>query len=187
MSLVEVMIALALMSLLSIITVTGMIMHGRLAKSNHERQRIAEASRRFVDDIQVRALDATILRVDPGPTGAGTVLTIGAPNPSTPGVIDYRQYAYIDADGTSSTTEDNRIVLRSENKPTSTEGELVLDNCSPAAGAGPVFTMVAGTARPLVNVKLRVGDRTFPASANDDRLTGRGYQSFLIYAFLSSY
>jgi type II secretory pathway pseudopilin PulG len=126
---VEVLIALALLSLLSLITVTGMMVHARTAQSNLSQYKIAENARRFVDVVQDMALDATILRTNTGPAGADTVLTIGKPDPPSPGSTIYKQYAYIDDDNNPATIRDNRIVERDVNTPG--------NQCSPSSRIRP--------------------------------------------------
>ena len=182
-TLIEVLISLALMLLLSIITVQGMIVHGRMAHSNMMRERIADGSRRFVEGVQVFALDATVIRVDTGPAGPQTVLTLGKTDPSA-GNIVYKEYAYLDEDNNPATIKDNSIVERSTFEPLSTSGKVILQYCSPVAGT-PVFERESGTARPLYTINLRVGDRTYPANDADNAITGQGYQSFLINANFS--
>lgn len=183
-SLVEVLISLTMMLLLSIITVQGMILHGRMAQSNLTRERLAENSRRMMDSISVFALDATIIRVGSGPAGANTVLTLGKPNPDDLTTILYKQFAYLDPDDNPATINDNVIVERSQNSPMSTEGSTLVQYCSPVTGTS-IFAKVVGSARPLYAVNLRVGDRSYPSSNADDAITGHGYQSFLINANFS--
>lgn len=178
-TLVEVVIAVALLVLLSLITVTGMVFHARTAASNLHRQRIAENARNFQDAVQIAALDATIIRIDTGPAGDGTVLTIGKPDPNTPGATIFRQFAYLDDDGNPNTIEDNRIVMRDTNTPNATTGKMLVQYVSPVAGTN-VFTQATNTLRPLYRINLHVGDRSRALMSEDNRLTGPGYQGFRI-------
>ena len=178
-TLIEAIVSVALLVVLSGITVYGMIFHARTAKSNLVRERIAEQSRKFIDFAQIAALDATIIRIDSGPAGAGTVLTIGKPDPDNVGSVIYKQYAYLDTDGNPATINDNRIVERDTNTPNATTGKLLVEYCYPVTGTR-IFTQDAKSLRPLFNINLRVGDRTFPANNADNAFTGPGYQAFQI-------
>ncbi len=184
MTLVEVMISLVLMLLLSIITIGGMMMHARMARANLTREQIAESSRRLVSAAQVLALDATVLRVDAGPSGANTVLTIETPDPADSSVTIIKQFAYIDRDMNPNTIGDNVVVERDTNSPGATTGKVIMELCS-VVGTKKVFEQPTGTARPLININLRLGDRTSPAGNADNAFTGPGYQSFLISASVS--
>jgi len=184
-SLTEVLVSLALLLMLSIITVGGMVMHARLAQSNLEMQRMAEGSRRFVDAVQTAALDATLILVNNGPAGLNTVLTIGKPDVNSTTATIFRQFAYLDDDGNPETIRDNRIVQRDVNAPMATSGNKVLDYCSPLPDGTPIFsTITAGKA--VYEINLRVGDRTNPGNIQDNAVTGRGTQTFLIKANVSS-
>jgi prepilin-type N-terminal cleavage/methylation domain-containing protein len=183
-SLVEVMISVALLALLSLITVTGMMFHARMAQSNLAKQKMAEGARRFVEMAQIAVMDATIVKIETGPSGANTVLTIGRPDPANVGSVIYKQYAYIDADGNPATIGDNRIIERDANEPMSTSGKMLLEYCS-LNGSSAVFSQVAAAALPLYQINLRVGDRTYPGNVADNAFTGRGYQSYLINAQLA--
>ncbi len=183
-SLVEVIISLALLILLSLITIQGMMMHARMVKANITQQQVAEGSRRFVDAIQVSALDATIMRIETGPAGPATVLTLGRPDPGNAGGILYEQYAYLDPDGNPDTIGDNILVVRNSNQPMATSGKPLIQLCSPVQGKA-IFSKVDNAARPLINIDLQVGDRTSPPSASDNAETGNGYQGFRIAASIS--
>lgn len=180
MSLVELMISLALLTLLSLVTVSGMIYHSRVAKSNLSRQRMAEGARRFIQGAQVTMIDSTIARVETGPSGPNTVLTIGRPDPNNVGAVVYTQYAYIDRDGNPNTLNDNVVVVRSQNTPLATTGDVLIELASPVTGQN-VFTQMPAS-YPLFEINLHVGDRTFPASNADNAFTGPGYQGYRIQA-----
>lgn len=184
-SLLEVLMAVFLLSLLSIITVMGMIMHARVAKSNLMQQRMAENSRRFLDAVQVAALDSTVIRVDDGPAGADTVLTLEKPNPDNPTATIITQYAYLDPDNNPATIGDNVLVMRNTDTPSATTGEAVISYCSPVSGKA-VFSRNEKAAKPLFDINLRVGDRTFPGNAEDNRFTGNGTQMYRLVASIST-
>ena len=183
-SLVEVMFSVVLLSLLSLIAVMGMILHSRMAKSNIEQQRMAENSRRFIDEVQVEALDATIIRLDDGPSGPDTVLTLAKPDPANPANTKFYQFAYIDADGTTDTIEDNRIIKRYLDTPMATTGDEVVRYVTPMAPG--IFSQDLRAGRDLFNINARVGDRTYPANNTDNRLTGIGTQMYRIAASVST-
>jgi len=184
-SLIEVIVSLALLLLLSIITVGGMIMHARLAQSNLEMQRMAEGSRRFVDAVQTAALDATLIQVNNGPAGVNTVITLGKPDVNSTTATIFKQFAYLDDDGNPATIRDNRIVQRDAHTPSATGGNVVLSYCSPLPDGTPIFSsIIAG--KPVYEINLRVGDRTNPGNNEDNAVTGRGTQTFLIKANVSS-
>ncbi len=180
MSMVELMISLALLTLLSLVTVSGMIYHSRVAKSNLSRQRIAEGARRFVQGAQIAMIDSTIARVDTGPSGPNTVLTIGRPDPNNPGSVVFTQYAYIDRDSNPNTLNDNVIVVRNQDSPLATTGDVIIELASRVTGQN-VFTQMPA-AYPLFEINLHVGDRTFPASNADNAFTGPGFQGYRIKA-----
>lgn len=182
MSMVELMISLALLTLLSLVTVSGMIYHSRVAKSNLVRQRMAEGARRFIQGAQIAMIDSTVARIDTGPSGPNTVLTIGRPDPNNAGGVVYTQYAYIDRDGNPNTLNDNVVVVRNENSPLATTGNVLMEYASRVTGKN-VFTQMS-SAYPLYEVNLHVGDRTFPASNADNAYTGPGYQGYRIQALV---
>ena len=183
-SLTEVIVSLALLLMLSMITVGGMIMHARLAQSNIEMQRMAEGSRRFVDAVQTAALDATLIQVNNGPSGLNTVLTIGKPDVNSTTATLFKQFAYLDGDGNPATIRDNRIVQRDVNTPAASTGNQVVEFCSPLPDGTPVFSAITA-GKPVYEINLRVGDRTNPGNNEDNAVTGRGTQTFLIKANVS--
>lgn len=184
-SLVEVIIAIFILVLLSLITVSGMIFHARTAQSNLTKQRMAEGARRFVEGAQIAILDSTNVRIGTGPAGANTVLTIEAPDPTNASNVIFKQYAYLDGDGKPETIRDNRIVERSVDTPMATDGKVLVEYCSPVDASTNIFSLNPDSPKALYEVRLRVGDRTDPPSAEDNGITGKGYQSFLITASLS--
>lgn len=183
-SLVEVVVSMALLVVLSGITVTGMIYHSRTAQANLSRQKMADSARRFVNSAQIGAMDATVMEVTSGPSGPGTVLTLGHPNPANPTQVIYKQYAYLDGDGSAATIRDNRIVERNVNTPNATTGNTIAEYCAPVPGKS-VFTYLTTATLPVVHIQLRLGDQTNPPSAADNAVTGRGYQSYLINALIT--
>lgn len=183
-SLVEVVVSMALLVVLSGITVTGMIYHSRIAQSNLSKQKTAESARRFVGAAHIEAMDATIMEVSDGPAGPGTVLTLGHPDPADPTRVVFKQYAYLDGDNNRATIRDNRIVERTVNTPDATTGKTIVEYCAPPPGK-PVFTYLNTATLPMVQIQLRIGDQSNPPSAADNAVTGRGYQSFLINAFIT--
>lgn len=184
-SLVEVIIAVFILVLLSLITVTGMMFHARMAQSNLAKMRMAEGARRFIEGAQIAILDSTNVRVDTGPAGANTVLTLESPDPANASNVVVKQYAYLDGDGNPATIGDNRIVERNVDTPMATAGKVLVEYCSPVNATTSIFSKNPDSPRPLYEVKLRVGDRTNPANNADNAFTGKGYQSFLIDAGLA--
>lgn len=187
-SLVEVTVSSVLLIILSIITVGGMIVHARMAQANITRHEMSEGSRRFMELANVEALDATIVRVDDGPAGEDTVLTLGRPDPANIGGSIFRQLVYLDTDGNPATLRDNRIVERTvtdlSNTGTATDGTVLVKYCR-RVGNTPIFSLDPNAVKPLVNILFRVGDQTYPQSNADDAVTGKGYQSFLVSTSVS--
>lgn len=181
-TLIEVIISVALLIMLSVLVVGAMIMHMRLAKANMAQQRMTETSRRLLDEIQTFALDANQISVDAGPAGAGTVLTLRKVTPA--GGTEIRQYAFINPDANSATIGDNIIVSRRVDTPNATTGDTKIQYVSPVSGT-PVFQLSTQSARTLVNINFRIGDRTNPSNNDDNRFTGPGYQSFLVSSNVS--
>jgi len=183
MTLVEVVVSLALLVLLSLITIVGMVLHARMAQSNMTREQIADGARRLMEIANVGALDATVIRVDTGPAGPNTVLTLGHPDPTDSSKVIWTQLAFLDDDNTTSTIRDNRIVVRNTDTPMASTGDTLIRYCAPA-GAG-LFTLNSKSATPLVDISLRIGDQTYPPSAKDNAVTGKGYQSLLVTTSIS--
>lgn len=182
-TMVEVFMASSVLVLLSLVTVTGMIAHARMAQSNMSMQRMAEDGRRMLDDMNIAAIDATVIRLDKGPAGNNTVLTFGRPDPAVPGATLFTQYAYLDTDKKPATIRDNRIVRRTVDNPNATDGDQVLEYVSPVNGV--VFAQDTTSGKPLFHITARVGDRTYPANNADNALTGPGTQSFVINSSVS--
>src|SRR5262249_55123611 len=98
-------------------------------------------------------------------------------------------YRYVDWDNNPDTIEDNQIVTWiSPNSPSNrTNTTEALSLCSKLPNQ-PVFTMLQQVPAELISVRVRVGDRTYDRSSstsrtialNDNKITGRGYQSFVL-------
>lgn len=180
----EVLIALALMSVLTTMVVAGTIAHARSARANMSQLQVNESSRRFLQQLYADASDSVGPDVNEETTttvAIGDVLTFYRTNLPTVTVVQYR---YQDLDGNPVTINDNVIIRDTVDNPSSLVGSVVLRWCS-RIGTTPIFAFDPNAEAPLVNVRVRTGDRTNPPSDADNALTGVGFQSFLIRTSIS--
>ena len=178
---VEMVVALSVFSLAGLAMAGTMIYYGRAAKGLTNRTRMEEKARRLVQVLEFEAAEAQSLAV----LETGTVLQFVRPDNSL------RQFAFIDADSNPDTIGDNQIVER-VTVDSNTGATPRLSLCSRVTSGGatlPVFQRDTGADRMLVNMMLRVGDRSPDrASAQrreDDRETGPGFQSFVVNTSLT--
>lgn len=178
---VEMVVALAVFSLAGLAMAGTMILYGRAAKGLTARTRMEEKARRLVQVLEFEAAEAQSLAV----LESGAVLQFMRPDNSL------RQFAFVDTDSNANTIGDNHIVERvTIGSDTGATNRLPL--CSRVTSGGvtlPVFQRDTAADRMLVNMILRVGDRSPDRASTqrnqDDRETGPGYQSFVINTSLT--
>jgi prepilin-type N-terminal cleavage/methylation domain-containing protein len=178
-TLVETLISVTIFALASGIVFSGMVFMARQQAATVSQQRIENNARRLMTALAVETADATGMSVEVATPQNRQRLIINKPGRQV-------AYQYTNGDGNDNTIADNRI-SRAEAAtgvalPAFTP---VLDWVSPI-GTNRVFALDTQTSatRPLVNVLMRVGDRSTDRASTqrraDDALTGPGYQSFLI-------
>ncbi|MBX7245391.1 MAG: hypothetical protein K1X53_07820 [Candidatus Sumerlaeaceae bacterium] len=178
---IEMTISIVMFALVSAITIGGMLAYAKVAKSFRAQQRVEETARSFEERLFYGMTDCVNLTV----SGGGTVLQLVSPS----NVIT--QYIYVDSDSNNDTIGNNTLFRRvTANSDVGRVPEVTW--CSRVTSGTttlPVFTSITGSARPLVQMVLRSGDRSPNKAANaarvDDLLTGPGYQSFTINTFLT--
>lgn len=180
-TLIEVMMSLFITALITGIVVGSMIVHARSSRSIIAQQRLSENGRTLLQRIATDMADSEAIT-----SGVAVIARSGRvfniTNETAPQII---QYAYMDLDDNPDTIEDNVVIRREEDDPDSTTGTVILNMCS-EDGVEPVFSIETRTKNnSLINVRLRVGDRTNPSTPEDDRFTGTGFQSILINTSIS--
>jgi prepilin-type N-terminal cleavage/methylation domain-containing protein len=175
---VELLVSIGIFSLASAIIFPGIVYMARHQAATTGQQRVENNARRVMTEMISDALDATSIQITSSTAQFEHNLIIRKPNQ----VVIWR---YRNGDGNNATIRDN-VVARAEHPTAPVDYLPQLTWVSPVGAAG-AFVMDPRTpsgTRPLVNVLLRVGDRSpVPGDALrdvDDLETGRGYQSFLM-------
>jgi prepilin-type N-terminal cleavage/methylation domain-containing protein len=183
-TLIETLISVTIFALASGIVFSGIVFMARHQAAVVGQQRVENLARRLMTEMTVDSADATGMSVVFEANQNTQRLIMNKPNGQV-------QYIYRNGDGNENTINNNRI-FRAEAATGQPLGPEIpqIDLLSPI-GTNRVFSLDTRTSasRPLVNVLVRVGDRS-PDQANanrrnDDLFTGRGYQSFLIDLALS--
>jgi len=170
-TLIEVLVASALMVLLTGIVVVSMIVHARTAYANLNQERVTESARRLIQNISADMADSQSFQVQTGSSN-GDTLTILKPDNT------FVSYRYVQAASYPNSIGENVIVKNLQSSPAVTTGTVICRLVSPV-GKLPVFAKDSQVST-LLNIHARLGDRSNPSTNVDDLWTGRGFQSFLL-------
>jgi type II secretory pathway pseudopilin PulG len=180
-TILEVLMSSVVLALITAAVITGLILFGRSERAITSQVRVTESARRFMQTLATDLSDSTGVEIDVSDSvDELRIVRVDAPD------IHYR---YIDWDNNPDTIEDNEIVTwvdpnSPSNRANTTEA---LSMCSKIPNQ-QVFTMLQQVPAELISVRVRVGDRERDFSGGtsrtmtlaDNRITGRGYQSFVL-------
>ena len=205
-SLTEMMVSVAILSLVMLIVIPAMVYFARVTKGLRNEQRMLQHMNIFLQRMGQEMTAATEVNLVDGSTVqlSGFESEYVEDSSSTTGFTYIRrpltvELRYEDGDGKPETIKDNRMIIektvRNNNGDLySQERDELLYYLSPIpAPEGstedylPIFTEDTSQARPYVEMQVRMGDRRKPAPSADDALTDAGYQSLHIRYLLMPY
>jgi type II secretory pathway pseudopilin PulG len=203
MSLLELMISISIMSLVMLMTVPAMVYFARVFKGTRTETLLFKDCNQFIQEMDYKLTSANEVEYlsDKKIRIKGTQ---GQYIPDASQPTGYRfeteiviiDLEYIDTDNKPATIKDNYL------QQTTTRysvANVVLENtqkrvftlASPAVAANgtpiAIFKEVAGDTRPALEMTLRIGDRVYPTTDADDRITGPGYQGYLVHTYFVAY
>ncbi len=192
-SLVEMLIVVAIFTLISVMIVSSMIFYARALKGIRVQQRFQKDANLFKQDLtNVLSSASDMVFVSNDKIIFRGVDSLFTNDESGNVIYDKRSkettLEYIDGDNNTETLDDNRLVLFE--KVTDFSGNVVesrerifIDQVSRMRDSDgdllPVFQELTDGGRNHVELFVRIGDRSYEPS-DDDRYTGPGYQGLIL-------
>ncbi len=196
----EVMVSVAILAIVIGIIIPSTISYARTLKSIRQQQTMQKQVNLFMQKMDVETtrsqaitlISPTLVRL----SGTDSQFVVDAGEATgylyVVNVVTV-ELEFVDGDNKPETIEDNRIVMRTTvrspaNVVLSSREETVLPWVTPyKEGAAPafVFRQVTGATRPSVEMLARIGDPIDPATDQTNKITGPGFQGFLVRLIIS--
>lgn len=168
-TLVETMISVGIFTLITIMVVGSMMLFARSLQSLHAQSRLQNSLTLLLQRLNYEMDE--VVRISINQDGDRLRLVYPEGNRR-------KELVYQDDDNNPATIGDNRLVLLEFIDGTLVNSTELISGISPV-GNDPIFNRISQQGRDVWELYFRAGDRDNPPSAENERVTGPGYQAHI--------